>query len=151
MKFLSISVSSCNCCFSQVIHEITWRKFSGNHWNCWLIVSQFFCMQTGICVTGILSPFWRKGQWQMCEINSLILNQVVIKPIFTKEFSSRGQVDLIDMQSMAQSNYKWIMVYQDHHKVLYSKASQDQTCCWSGISIDGYFSYPGSAGHSPEW
>jgi len=39
---------------------------------------------------------------------------VVVRPILTKEFACRGQVDLIDMQAMAHSNYKWIMVYQDH-------------------------------------
>ena len=39
---------------------------------------------------------------------------VVVRPILSKDFSSRGQVDLIDMQSMAHINYKWIMVYQDH-------------------------------------
>lgn len=39
---------------------------------------------------------------------------VVVKPILSSEFSSRGQVDLIDMQSMSCRTYKWIMVYQDH-------------------------------------
>ncbi|XP_047485906.1 KRAB-A domain-containing protein 2-like [Penaeus chinensis] len=39
---------------------------------------------------------------------------VVVRPILSKEFASRGQVDLIDMQSMPHSNFKWIMVYQDH-------------------------------------
>ena len=39
---------------------------------------------------------------------------VVVRPILSKDFSSRGQVDLIDMQSMAHMGYKWIMVYQDH-------------------------------------
>ena len=39
---------------------------------------------------------------------------VVVRPILSKDFSSRCQVDLIDMQSMAHMNYKWIMVYQDH-------------------------------------
>ncbi|XP_076036969.1 KRAB-A domain-containing protein 2-like [Oratosquilla oratoria] len=40
---------------------------------------------------------------------------VVVRSILTKEFSSRGEVDLIDMQSMPSgSNKKWIMVYQDH-------------------------------------
>ena len=38
---------------------------------------------------------------------------VVVHPILSKEFASRGQVDLIDMQAMPSSNYKWIMVYQD--------------------------------------
>ncbi|XP_052792275.1 KRAB-A domain-containing protein 2-like [Mya arenaria] len=39
---------------------------------------------------------------------------IVVRPILTKEFACRGQVDLIDMQAIAHSNYKWIMVYQDH-------------------------------------
>ncbi|XP_068209297.1 KRAB-A domain-containing protein 2-like [Palaemon carinicauda] len=39
---------------------------------------------------------------------------VVVKPILSTEFSSRGQVDLIDMQSMSYRTFKWIMVYQDH-------------------------------------
>ena len=39
---------------------------------------------------------------------------VVVRPILAKDFSSRGQVNLIDMQSMAHMGYKWIMVYQDH-------------------------------------
>ena len=34
---------------------------------------------------------------------------VVVQPILTKEFASRGQVDLIDMQSMAQNSYKWTL------------------------------------------
>lgn len=36
---------------------------------------------------------------------------VVVKPILSSGFSSRGQVDLIDMQSMSSRTYKWIMVY----------------------------------------
>ncbi|XP_068220838.1 KRAB-A domain-containing protein 2-like [Palaemon carinicauda] len=39
---------------------------------------------------------------------------VVVKPILSTEFPSRGQVDLIDMQSMSCRTFKWIMVYQDH-------------------------------------
>ncbi|XP_068229782.1 KRAB-A domain-containing protein 2-like [Palaemon carinicauda] len=39
---------------------------------------------------------------------------VVVKPILSTEFSSRGQVDLIDVQSMSRRTFKWIMVYQDH-------------------------------------
>ncbi|XP_068215891.1 KRAB-A domain-containing protein 2-like [Palaemon carinicauda] len=50
----------------------------------------------------------KKRKWPMTK-------GVVVRPILTKEFSSRGQVDLIDMQSMPSgSNKKWIMVYQDH-------------------------------------
>ncbi|XP_037783555.1 KRAB-A domain-containing protein 2-like [Penaeus monodon] len=39
---------------------------------------------------------------------------VVVCPIFSKEFASRSQVELTDMESMPHSNFKWIMVYQDH-------------------------------------
>ena len=39
---------------------------------------------------------------------------VVVRPILTNEFSSRAQIDLIDMQSMVQNSFKWILVYQDH-------------------------------------
>ena len=38
----------------------------------------------------------------------------VVRPILTKNFGSRSQVDLVDMQAMHKGNYKWIMVYQDH-------------------------------------
>ena len=36
------------------------------------------------------------------------------KPIISKSFNCRGQVDLIDMQSQADGEFKWIMHYQDH-------------------------------------
>ena len=39
---------------------------------------------------------------------------VVVKPILSKDFGSRSQVDLIDMQSSPQAQFKWIMVYQCH-------------------------------------
>ena len=39
---------------------------------------------------------------------------VVVKPILSKEFNSRCQVDLVDMQSSQQGQFKWIMVYQCH-------------------------------------
>ena len=39
---------------------------------------------------------------------------VVVKPILTSDYGSRGQVDLIDMQSLTHGNFKWILVYQDH-------------------------------------
>jgi hypothetical protein len=39
---------------------------------------------------------------------------VVVRPILTREYGSRGQVDLVDMHSMPNGQYKWILVYQDH-------------------------------------
>lgn len=39
---------------------------------------------------------------------------LVSKPILHTEMNSRCQVDLIDLQSQADNQYKFIMVYQDH-------------------------------------
>ncbi|XP_025198496.1 KRAB-A domain-containing protein 2-like, partial [Melanaphis sacchari] len=39
---------------------------------------------------------------------------LVIKPILSKTFNSRAQVDLIDMQSNKDGGFKFILVYQDH-------------------------------------
>ncbi|XP_068226108.1 KRAB-A domain-containing protein 2-like [Palaemon carinicauda] len=41
-------------------------------------------------------------------------NGVTVKPILSKDYGSRSQVDFVDMQSCAKGKYKWIMVYQDH-------------------------------------
>ena len=39
---------------------------------------------------------------------------IVVKPILATYFNERGQVDLVDMQTLPDGNYKWIMHYQDH-------------------------------------
>lgn len=39
---------------------------------------------------------------------------LVSKPIIEKEFNSRAQLDLIDMQSQEYNGYRFIMNYQDH-------------------------------------
>lgn len=39
---------------------------------------------------------------------------VVRKPIVTKGFNSRAQVDLIDFQSTPDGEYSWLLNYQDH-------------------------------------
>ncbi|XP_063599483.1 SCAN domain-containing protein 3-like [Penaeus indicus] len=39
---------------------------------------------------------------------------VVVKPLLSSEFNSRGEVGLVDMQSLPQAQFKWIMVYQCH-------------------------------------
>jgi hypothetical protein len=44
--------------------------------------------------------------------------KVVVKPIISTEFMHRGQVDLIDFQSMPDGEYKWVLHYQDHHNKL---------------------------------
>ena len=37
-----------------------------------------------------------------------------LKPIISKTFNDRGQVDLVDMSSTPDGEYKWILHYQDH-------------------------------------
>ncbi|XP_047505092.1 KRAB-A domain-containing protein 2-like [Pieris napi] len=39
---------------------------------------------------------------------------IVVKPLVSTEMNSRCQVDLIDMQSNPDGDFKFIMVYQDH-------------------------------------
>ena len=39
---------------------------------------------------------------------------VVVKPMVFRDMNSRGQVDFIDLQSQADGEFKWILVYQDH-------------------------------------
>jgi len=39
---------------------------------------------------------------------------VVVKPILSADFNSRGPIDLIDFQSTPDGNFKWVMNYQDH-------------------------------------
>ena len=39
---------------------------------------------------------------------------VVVKPVLTRKFNSRGQVDLIYMQSSQQGQFRWAIVYQCH-------------------------------------
>ncbi|CAF1019989.1 unnamed protein product [Brachionus calyciflorus] len=41
--------------------------------------------------------------------------RVVVKPIISTEFMNRGQLDLMDLQTMPDGPFKWIMHYQDHH------------------------------------
>ena len=36
---------------------------------------------------------------------------VVARPTLSKEFSDRGQIDVIVMQSLQHGSFKWIMVY----------------------------------------
>lgn len=55
----------------------------------------------------------------MCKIcnrkRAAVRKSVVVKPILSEHFNSRGQVDLMDFQSCADGEYHWLMNYQDHH------------------------------------
>jgi hypothetical protein len=50
----------------------------------------------------------------MCNSKQGANRRLVIKPIITKDFNERAQVDLVDFQSTPDGKYKWIMNYQDH-------------------------------------
>jgi hypothetical protein len=39
---------------------------------------------------------------------------ITIKPIIETSFNKRAQIDLIDLQSIPDGEFKWLMVYQDH-------------------------------------
>ena len=41
-------------------------------------------------------------------------NGLVVKPIISECFNSRMQIDLVDMQSMPDGEFKWILNAQDH-------------------------------------
>lgn len=45
---------------------------------------------------------------------SLPKKGVVVQPISNNELNSRGQIDLIDMQSQPDDDYKFIMIYEDY-------------------------------------
>ena len=61
-----------------------------------------------------LKPF--KELCEECQLKKrkLASKDLVVKPIVSNEFNSRGQMDLIDMQSLSYNDYRYIMVYQDH-------------------------------------
>ena len=54
----------------------------------------------------------------LCETcqkkSSMKKKGLVIRPMISNEMNSRCQIDLIDMQSQADKDYKFIFVYQDH-------------------------------------
>lgn len=52
---------------------------------------------------------------ESCQAKKSKIRRVFgVKPILQKELNSRCQVDLIDLQSQPDKNYRFIMVYQGH-------------------------------------
>lgn len=52
---------------------------------------------------------------EQCQMkNNAPKKGIVVKPMVSSELNSRCQVDLIDLQSNRDGEYKFIMVYQDH-------------------------------------
>eukprot|EP00102_Acyrthosiphon_pisum_P023276 XP_016660486.1 PREDICTED: Ig-like and fibronectin type-III domain-containing protein 2 [Acyrthosiphon pisum] len=50
----------------------------------------------------------------ICNCKKNMNRKLVIKPIISKNFNERGQVDLVDFQSLPDGKFKWILNYQDH-------------------------------------
>ena len=48
------------------------------------------------------------------RLNKKSQKSLVTNPILSTTFGSRGQVDLIDMGSIPDNDYRWILNYQDH-------------------------------------
>ncbi|XP_048482488.1 KRAB-A domain-containing protein 2-like [Plutella xylostella] len=53
-----------------------------------------------------------KIQYQIKD--RFIIKGIVVKPIISRDFNERGQVDLIDLQSAPDGEFKWLLNYQDH-------------------------------------
>ena len=50
-----------------------------------------------------------------CALNKKISGKAeAMRPIISRTFNSRGQVDLIDMQAIPIRGMRWILQYQDH-------------------------------------
>lgn len=58
----------------------------------------------------IYNQFCHGCQLKRCKAGS---KKVVVKPIISKYFMNRGQLDLVDFQSMPDGINKWVMHYQE--------------------------------------
>ncbi|CAF1016668.1 unnamed protein product [Brachionus calyciflorus] len=61
------------------------------------------------------NQFCHGCQLKSCKSGS---KKVVVKPIISDYLMNRGQLDLVDFQSMPDWIWKWLMHYQDHHNKL---------------------------------
>jgi len=51
----------------------------------------------------------------VCQSKKKFPNKrIIVCPIVSSDFNHRGQVDLVDLQSTPNRNYKWLLNYQDH-------------------------------------
>jgi hypothetical protein len=79
----------------QKIIDAVKKKFGASipRWAC-----ELFVKTCPSCIRGSIRPTHKAGH----------------RPIISLGFASRGQIDLIDMQSMPDGAFKWIMNYSDH-------------------------------------
>jgi hypothetical protein len=79
-------------------HETLHKAICKKYVNITRKVGDIFCQCCPGCIRAQPRPPGREGH----------------KPILTHGFGARGQVDLIDMQSCPDGEYKWLLVYVDH-------------------------------------
>ena len=79
-------------------HTTLHNAVSARYTNITRKVVDLFCQSCPSCISKRHRPPGREGH----------------KPILTHGFGVRGQVDLIDYQSCADGEYKWLLVYVDH-------------------------------------
>ena len=58
--------------------------------------------------------FLEHNPCHQARISKKSQKSLVTNPILSFTFGARGQVDLIDMRTIPDDNYKWILNYQDH-------------------------------------
>lgn len=85
----------------------------------------------------------------MCDVcqqkKKKIKRGLVSKPIIHKQFNSRCQVDLIDLQTQADGEFKYIMVYQDHlTKFVILRALKTKTAAEVAANLKEVFSIFGA-------
>ena len=79
---------------SERTHKMVIKKFSNISRN----MVELFISMCPRCATTKIVP----------------AKQLPRKPIISETFNDRGQVDLIDMQSIPDGPFRWILHYQDH-------------------------------------
>ena len=135
--------SSYNDYFSQGIHELT--KIAKNFRKSLKLLAKSYAVflhaNQGMCVIDLGQSKEKNNHiGSCCKTNS---HQRVLLT-----WSGGSHWHALHGIIQLQMDYG---VSGSSHRVLYSKASQDQACCWGDISIDGYLSYTGCASPSPEW
>ncbi|CAC5414153.1 unnamed protein product [Mytilus coruscus] len=105
---------------AETLEKLIKRKTSDRECNVDTVCQNYLCKNSGVYYDRAnISREAIKTFLKLCDHCSLKkkrseLSKLVIKPVRSSDFSSRGQVDLIDYQSVPDSGYKWVLHYQDH-------------------------------------
>ena len=71
--------------------------------------------EQGIYISvGLVRLFLEHSPTHQARISKKSQKSLVTNPILSTSFGSRGQVDLIDMHTVPDIGFKWILNYQDH-------------------------------------